>query len=73
MRHLLIYTLRKQQIIGAIEGQAYPPKYVPKMIQWYREGRFPVDKLMKFMPAHEFEQGLKEMHDGVTIKPILLW
>jgi Zn-dependent alcohol dehydrogenase len=39
----------------------------------YREGRFPIDKLMKFMPADQFDQALKEMHDGTTIKPILTW
>ena len=66
------FMLSGKQFLGAIEGQAYPPEYVPKMIQWYREGKFPFDKLMKFMPADEFEQGLKEMHDGTTIKPILL-
>lgn len=39
----------------------------------YRDGKFPFDKLTKFMPAAEFEQGLKEMHDGTTIKPIMIW
>lgn len=58
---------------GAVEGHAYPPEFVPKMVQWYREGKFPIDKLAKFMPADDFEQGLKEMHDGTTIKPILCW
>lgn len=67
------YMCRGVQYIGAIEGQAYPPEYVPKMIKWYREGKFPVDKLMKLMPADRFEQALKEMHDGETIKPILTW
>lgn len=23
-------------------------KYVPRMIQWYREGLFPIDRLIKF-------------------------
>ena len=67
------YMVRGIQYIGAIEGQAYPPEFVPKMIKWYREGRFPVDKLMKLMPAEQFQQALKEMHDGETIKPILTW
>ena len=62
-----------KQLIGAVEGGAYPPEYVPKMIQWYREGKFPIDKLMKFIPAEDFEQGLQEMKDGSTIKPILVW
>ncbi|KAK5136942.1 hypothetical protein LTR08_001449 [Meristemomyces frigidus] len=62
-----------KQLIGAVEGHAYPPEYVPKMVQWYREGKFPIDKLVKFMPADQFDQALKEMHDGTTIKPILCW
>ncbi|CAK1362471.1 uncharacterized protein RHO25_004026 [Cercospora beticola] len=62
-----------KQWIGAIEGGAYPPDFVPKMIQWYREGRFPIDKMAKFMPADDFQQALHEMHTGETIKPILTW
>lgn len=49
-----------KQFIGAIEGGAFPPEYVPKMIQWYKDGKFPVDKLMKFLPAENFQQALKE-------------
>ena len=67
------FMVRGVVLRGAIEGQAYPPEYVPKMIQWYREGKFPIDKLMKFMPADDFEKGLEEMHSGATIKPILCW
>ena len=54
------FMLSGKQVLGAIEGQAYPPEYVPKMIQWYRDGKFPFDKLMKLIPADDFEQGLKE-------------
>lgn len=67
------FMVAGKQWIGAIEGGAHPPDYVPKMIQWYREGRFPIDRLMKLMPADEFEQALHEMHEGTTIKPILTW
>lgn len=58
---------------GAIEGNSIPRDMVPRMIQWYREGRFPVDKLIKTLPADDFERGLHEMHTGETIKPVLLW
>ncbi|KAK4546329.1 hypothetical protein LTR36_002006 [Oleoguttula mirabilis] len=67
------FMVTGKQIIAAVEGQAYPPEFVPKMVQWYREGKFPIDKLTKFMPADDFEQALKEMHDGTTVKPILCW
>jgi Zn-dependent alcohol dehydrogenase len=67
------FMVAGKQWIGAIEGGAYPPEFVPKMIQWYRDGKFPIEKLMKFMPAEEFERALHEMHTGETIKPILTW
>lgn len=67
------FMVAGKQFMGAIEGQAYPAEYVPLMIKWYREGRFPIDKMMKRMPADQYEQALKEMHDGTTIKPILVW
>lgn len=60
------FMVAGKQWIGAVEGGAYPPKYVPQMIQWYREGKFPIDKLMKLMPADQFDQALHEMHSGVS-------
>ena len=67
------FMVRGIQYIGAIEGQAVPTSFVPKMVQWRKEGKFPVDKLMKLMPAEEFEKAVHEMHSGETIKPILCW
>lgn len=71
--NLFTFMLAGKQLIGAIEGQAFPPEYVPQMIQWYRDGRFPIDKFFKLIPAEDFDQGLREMHDGTTVKPILCW
>jgi len=71
--NMFSFMVSGKQIIGAVEGHAYPPEYVPKMVQWYREGRFPIDRLMKLVPADDFEKALQEMHSGETIKPILMW
>lgn len=39
------------------------------MIQWYREGRFPINKMMKRIKADDFEQGLKESAFKTFIDP----
>ena len=67
------WMMSGKSVSGVIEGRSYPPVYVPKMIEWQRAGRFPVEKLVKYFKADDFQQALKEMHDGVTIKPILIW
>ena len=60
-RDLALTTLHSLTMDRDAKGEAYPPEYVPKMIGWYREGKFPFDRLCKFMKADEFEQALKEM------------
>ncbi|KAK1090241.1 hypothetical protein LTR48_008676, partial [Friedmanniomyces endolithicus] len=59
--NMFTFMVAGKSVQGAIEGEAYPAEFVPQMIKWYREGRFPIDKLIKFMPAEDFEQALKEM------------
>ncbi|KAK6428084.1 hypothetical protein LTR95_015778 [Oleoguttula sp. CCFEE 5521] len=65
--NMFAFMMRGVTFSGAIEGQAYPPEFVPKMVQWYRDGKFPVDKLVKFMAVDKFEQALEEMHNSSMI------
>lgn len=60
-------------LTGTIQGDANPEKSIPMLIKWYREGKLPLDKLEKFFAVEDFDQARKEMHDGSTIKPVLLW
>ncbi|KAL4933837.1 uncharacterized protein BDV17DRAFT_286645 [Aspergillus undulatus] len=60
-------------ITGCIEGSCVSSEAIPQMIQWYREGRFPLDKLITFFPAVDFGKALARMHDGSVLKPVLMW
>lgn len=59
--------------MGAIEGDSVPSKAVPEMVEWWRKGMFPFDKLVKFFPADKVEEAIAEMKTGGTIKPVLTW
>ncbi|KAF7197443.1 Aryl-alcohol dehydrogenase [Pseudocercospora fuligena] len=73
-KHIQIGNLfANKSFIGAVEGWADPREFIPEMIQWYREGKFPLEKMVKFLPAKDFQKGLDEMHSGATIKPVILW
>ena len=52
-------------------GDATPKVYLPKMIQWYKDGKFPFDKFIKFYDAKDVKQALEDMKSEV-IKPILV-
>lgn len=60
-------------IRGCVEGNAQPNKFVPKMIEWYRQGKFPIEKLTKIYSSDDYTTALKETHSGETIKAILVW
>ncbi|KAI1846879.1 hypothetical protein JX266_007100 [Neoarthrinium moseri] len=67
------YMVTGKMIFGSMEGGVYPEEYIPQMIRWYRSGKFPVDKLVKFYPVEKYEQAIRDMENGTTIKPVLLW
>ncbi|KAF4955774.1 hypothetical protein FGADI_4346 [Fusarium gaditjirri] len=46
---------------------------IPLMLQWYRNGKFPVEKLVSFVPVARFTEAVEGMKSGTMIKPILLW
>lgn len=58
-------------IVGVIEGEAVPAIFIPQLIEYYKSGRFPFDKLIKFYDFEEIEQAFKDSASGKTIKPIL--
>ncbi|QDS77101.1 hypothetical protein FKW77_000759 [Venturia effusa] len=67
------FMISGKRFIGAVEGDIIPAEYIPKMIGWYREGKFPIGKLMKTFKADEFMEAIHEMHTGKTIKPVIVW
>ena len=70
---MFLFMVSGKQFIGAIEGGATPNKFIPRLIKWYHEGRFPLDKLIKTFKAEEWREAINEMSSGETVKPILLW
>lgn len=58
-------------IKGVIEGDAIPKLFIPQMIEYYRQGRFPIDKIMKFYTFDQINEALEDSHNGKTIKSVV--
>lgn len=71
------FMVTGKQYIGAIEGQVTPSVFIPKMLEWNKEGKFPYEKFMKTFAIGEkgegFEHAIEGMHKGEVIKPIIVW
>lgn len=46
---------------------------LPHLVDLYKQGKFPVDKLAKIYNAGSLEQALSDLHSGNVIKPVLDW
>ncbi|WKT50536.1 Polyketide synthase, enoylreductase domain [Fusarium oxysporum f. sp. vasinfectum] len=67
------FKMTGKTLLGSVQGDAVASVYVLQMIQWYREGLFPIDRLIKFYRAEDVNLALKDMKVGKTVKPIILW
>ena len=60
-----------KSMIGVIEGDSVPRVFIPKLVEFYKAGKFPFDKLVKFYRFDEINQAFEDSGKGVTVKPIL--
>ena len=60
-------------LMGCIMGDAVPREFIPQMIEWHRDGKFPLEKLTTLMPVREFSKALAGLQSGELIKPVLVW
>jgi len=60
-------------VAGAVEGCSDPKTFIPEVVQFYNEGRLPVDKLNKFYKFEQIAEALEDSHAGKVVKPILLF
>ena len=58
-------------IKGILGGNAIPDLFIPKLIELYRQGRFPFDRLITYYPFDDINQAVEDMKKGRVIKPIL--
>ena len=56
---------------GIIEGDAVPHLFIPAMIELYKQGRFPFDKLIKTYPFSEINAAVAATECGDVVKAVL--
>ena len=56
-----------------IQGSSVPQVFIPKLIALWREGRFPMDKLMRNYALDDINKGFADSASGVTIKPVIVF
>lgn len=60
-------------IKGVLEGDAMPQIFIPRLLQFWREGKFPIEKLIRFYKPEQVEQAFADSNSGDVIKPVLVF
>lgn len=68
MTHLLFGRTVK----GILQGDSKPKSFLPKLVNLYQQGRFPVDRLITQFCFNDIEEAVAEMVVGRVIKPVLV-
>lgn len=58
-------------IKGMIEGEVAAKKFIPQLIEYYKKGQFPFDKLITFYDFEDINQAIADSTSGKVIKPIV--
>ena len=56
---------------GACEGESIAQVYIPELVRMYKEGKFPLDKLVSVYDFEDIEQAFQDSHAGKIMKPVL--
>lgn len=68
MFHILTGGRKLQGIIG---GNANPQTFIPLLIEYWRQGRFPFDRLITEFRFEEIGEAWAQFRSGKIIKPVL--
>ncbi|MEE8886090.1 MAG: NAD(P)-dependent alcohol dehydrogenase [Eubacteriales bacterium] len=58
-------------IIGCCEGDSVPKIFIPRLLQLYKEGKFPVDKIIKTYDFADINQARADSNSGKVIKAVV--
>lgn len=59
-------------IKGIIEGDSDPDEFIPELIEHYKAGRLPLERLVRTYPLAQINRAVAEQAAGECVKPILI-
>jgi aryl-alcohol dehydrogenase len=56
---------------GIVEGESTPTLFIPALIELYKQGRFPFDKLVTYYPFEKISEAIHDSETGKVIKAVV--
>jgi aryl-alcohol dehydrogenase len=56
-----------------VQGSSVPQEFIPRLVEFWRQGKFPIEKLSKNYKLEDINQAFADSASGLTIKPVILF
>jgi aryl-alcohol dehydrogenase len=56
---------------GIVEGESVPDVFLPRLIELWQQGRFPIDRIMSYYDFADIERAAGDAEEGRVVKPVL--
>ena len=60
-----------RRLMGIVEGESRPDTFIPALIDLYRAGDFPFDRMVTYYDLDSINDAFEDCENGSTIKPII--
>ncbi len=67
----IMHLISGRVVRGIVEGDADPPSFIPFLVEQFRAGKFPIDRLTGFYPFEQINAAVAAGNSGGTIKPVI--
>jgi len=69
--NILNMVLGGKSVKGIHQGDSNPDTFIPQLTEYYAQGRFPFDRLIRFYALADINAAMADMENGQTIKPVI--
>lgn len=60
-----------RSVAYVVEGDSVPDLFIPQLINLYKQGLFPFDKLIQFYELSAINQAVEDSEKGITLKAVI--
>lgn len=61
-----------KSLVGVVEGYSLPQLFIPKLLNYYRAGKFPFDKMITYYKFEDINRAFEDIHAGKVTKAVLV-
>lgn len=56
-----------------VQGGSVPQEFIPRLVELWKQGRFPVDKLVKEYSFEDINKAFQDSESGAVVKPVMIF